>query len=121
LDTSKQLAKEGVEPQTLTYDNLINSSRGINGLVFDIQNLPGGPSASTLSVADFEFQMSPTGAFIEADHPPANWSNAPAPSSISVVAGSQGSPDRVVLQWPDNAIANRWLRSHCQSHSLIRD
>jgi ELWxxDGT repeat protein len=109
LDTSKQLAKEGNEPLTLTYDNLINSSRGINGLVFDIQNLPGSPSSS-LSAADFEFQMSPTGAFIEAEHPPANWSNAPAPSSISVVAGSQGSPDRVVLQWPDNAIANRWLR-----------
>jgi ELWxxDGT repeat protein len=109
LDTSKQLAKEGQEPLTLSYDNLINSSRGINGLVFDIQNLPGGPSAN-LTVDDFEFQMSPTGAFIEADHPPANWSNAPAPSSISVVAGSQSSPDRVVLQWPDNAIANRWLR-----------
>jgi ELWxxDGT repeat protein len=109
LDTSKQLAKEGNEPLTLTYDNLINSSRGINGLVFDIQNLPGGPSAN-LTVDDFEFQMSPTGAFIEADHPPAGWGVAPAPSSINVVAGSQGSPDRVVLQWPDNAIANRWLR-----------
>jgi ELWxxDGT repeat protein len=109
LDTSKQLAKEGAEPQSLSYDNLINSSRGINGLVFDIQNLPGSPSSS-LTAADFEFQMSPSGAFIEANHPPANWSNAPAPSSISVVAGSQSSPDRVVLQWPDNAIANRWLR-----------
>jgi ELWxxDGT repeat protein len=109
LDTSKQLAKEGAEPQTLTYDNLINTSRGINGLVFDIQNLPGGPSAN-LTVVDFEFQMSPTGAFTEANHPPANWSNAPVPSSISVIAGTEGSPDRVVLQWPDNAIANRWLR-----------
>jgi len=109
LDTNKQLAKEGNEPLTLTYDNLINSSRSINGLVFDIQNLPGSPSAN-LIVADFEFQMSPTGAFVEADHPPAGWGVAPVPSSISVVAGSQGSSDRVVLQWPDNAIANRWLR-----------
>jgi ligand-binding sensor domain-containing protein len=106
LDNTKRLAKEGVEPVTLSYDNLINSSPGINGLVFDIRNLPGGPSGN-LTAADFEFQMSPTGAFIEADHPPANWTVVPFPSSISVLPGS---PDRVVIQWPNNAIANRWLR-----------
>jgi hypothetical protein len=106
LDNTKRLAKEGVEPVTLSYDNLINSSPGINGLVFDIRNLPGG-SSGNLTAADFEFQMSPTGAFIEADHPPANWTVVPFPSSISVLPGS---PDRVVIQWPNNAIANRWLR-----------
>ncbi|MBX3420035.1 MAG: hypothetical protein KF752_00625 [Pirellulaceae bacterium] len=102
LDTSKQLAKEGIAPQTLSYDNLINSNRGINGLVFDIENLPG-----SLSVNDFKFQMSPQGAFIEGDNLPVDWASAPAPSSVTVVPGS---PNRVVIEWPDVAIVNRWLR-----------
>ena len=102
LDSGKQLAKEGAAPQELGYENLINTSRGINGLAFDFDNLPGN-----LTADDFEFQMSPTGAFIEADHPPSGWDLAPAPSSISLVPGA---PARVIIEWPDNAIANRWLR-----------
>ena len=51
--------------------------------------------------------MSPQGAFVEADHPPADWQSAPSPSAISV---EPGSPSRVIIEWPDNAIANRWLR-----------
>lgn len=102
LDTGKSLAKEGTEPLTLTYNNLINSSRGINGLVFDIQDLAGVPTG-----ADFVFQWSPQGAFSEAENPPADWQLATAPSAIYVLPGS---PDRVVIEWPDNAIANRWLR-----------
>jgi ELWxxDGT repeat protein len=108
LDTVKQLAKEGPQPQTLTYDNLLNSSRGINGLVFDFLNLP-----SDLNASDFEFRVSPTGAFIEENHPPASWELAPAPSSIEVVSDFT---DRVILQWPDNAIANRWLRITVKSN-----
>jgi len=103
IDTGKSLAKEGVSSQTLTFDNLINTTRGINGIALDIQSLPAG----TLSAADFVFQMSPTGAFDESDNPPAGWESAPEPSSISV---TPGAPSRVLIQWPDNAIANRWLR-----------
>jgi len=103
LDTGKQLAKEAAVPQALGYNNLINSNRGINGLVFDISGLP----ASSLTAADFEFQMSPTGAFDQQQHPPHCWPSAPSPSSISVQAGDVS---RLVLEWPDNAIANRWLR-----------
>jgi len=103
LDTAKSLAKAGPAPVELTYSNLINSSRGMNGLVFDVQGLP----VTSLSASDFEFRMSPQGAFVEGDHPPAAWQLAPAPSSITVVSGAL---DRVVIQWPDNAIANRWLQ-----------
>lgn len=102
LDPSKTLAKEGHHQQTLVFSNVINSSRGINGIVFDIENLPGQPQAD-----DFVFQMSPTGAYDTSAHPPSAWMSAPQPQSVTVLSGS---PDRVVIQWPNNAIANRWLR-----------
>ncbi len=109
FDTGKVLAKEAGSPTLLTADHLINSARGINGLAFDIDNLPGTPTA-----ADFQFQMSPQGAFVEGDHPPIDWAAAPAPSSISVVSGS---PDRVIIRWPDHSIANRWLRITVQANA----
>jgi hypothetical protein len=104
LDTSKMLVKEGTGPQLLTYNNLINTAQGVNGLVFDIQNLR---DSSNLSSEDFEFQVSPTGAFSAGDHPPTGWPAAPAPSSISL---TPGDPDRVLVEWPDGSIMNRWLR-----------
>lgn len=104
VDFSKQLARESDGPQVLTYDNLINTARGINGIVFDIENLS---DAANLSAEDFEFQMSPTGAFDAGANPPTNWQSAPAPSSISVTSGSA---DRVLIQWPDQSNMNRWLR-----------
>jgi hypothetical protein len=102
IDTTKVLAREGQVPQLLGFNNLINSSRGINGLVFDINGV-----LQTLTPSDFVFQMSPTGAFSEVNHQPQDWSMAPPPLSI---ANEPGSADRTVIQWPNNAIANRWLR-----------
>lgn len=104
LDASKTLAKEGNGAQMLSYNNLINTAHGINGIVFDIQNLF---SAGNLSVQDFEFQVSPQGAFDAGANPPASWQAAPVPSSITV---TPGSPDRVLILWPDQSIMNRWLR-----------
>ncbi len=51
--------------------------------------------------------MSPTGVFDEASNPPSSWATAPAPSAIAV---TPGSPARVVLEWPNYAITNRWLQ-----------
>jgi len=103
LDTSKQLAKETSIQQTLNYSNLTNSSHGINGLVFEIDNLPGA-----LSPSDFVFQMSPQGAFVPGENPPPTWANAPAPFSVTTLAGA---PSRVVVQWENGSIINRWLRA----------
>ncbi len=103
VDSSKSLARESAQPQTLGFDNLINSSRGINGLVFDIDGLP----TDSLSADDFTFQVSPQGLFDEIDNPAVDWQTSADPSSISVLAGS---PSRVVLEWPDNVISDRWLR-----------
>jgi len=102
IDTGKVLAKESGTPTLLNFNNLINSSHGINGLVFDVQNLP-----AVVTAANFEFIMSPTGAFNEEFNPIAGWALAPNPSSITV---TPGSPDRIAITWPNLAIANRWLR-----------
>ncbi len=107
LDPNKVVAQSNANPQVLTYANLINTTRGINGLVLDVAGL----SATSLTAADFVFRVSPTGVFDEAANPPSSWAtapnNAPAPSAITVIPGS---PARVLLEWPDNAIANRWLQ-----------
>ncbi len=103
LDTAKTLAKEGVAPIPLSYNNLINSSRGINGVVFDIEDLP----TASLTASDFTFQWSPQGIFNPGANPPAGWSPAAQPTSVQT---TPGSVSRVVLQWADGAIANRWLR-----------
>jgi len=102
IDTTKVLAREGQAPQLLGFSNLINSSRGINGLVLDINGV-----LQTLTPSDFVFQMSPAGAFLEVNHQPQDWTSAPPPSSITHEASVA---DRIVIQWPNNVIANRWLR-----------
>lgn len=103
IDRAKALAKEQHDPQTLGFDNVINSAHGINGLQFNIQNL----QSSSLTASDFVFRMSPQGAFTEGEHPADDWDIAPAPSSITVTEGKQS---QVLIQWPNNAIENRWMR-----------
>ncbi len=107
LDTSKTLVHEDGGTHVLGFNNLINSSRGINGIVFDINDLPG----ASLSSSDFTFQVSPQGLFSQA---PQDWAVAAAPTSVSVVPGS---PSRVVIEWADNSIANRWLRITVQANA----
>jgi hypothetical protein len=102
LDPIKRLAKESDMPQMLSIENLISSSRGINGIAFDIEGAGG-----QLTASDFLFQMSPAGAFDSGAHPPESWQIAPQPESVTFL---EGTPSRVVLLWPNQAIANRWLR-----------
>lgn len=103
IDTSKVVAREGVSSQTMSYQNLINTSAGITGMALDINDLASG----SLSASDFVFQMSPQGVFDEGVNLPSSWATAPAPSAITVTAGS---PSRILVQWPSNTILNRWLR-----------
>ena len=104
INAGKQVARETGTPQVLSFSNLINSTLGINGLVIDIQDA-GDPNA--ISASDFVFQVSPLGTFSQSLTPAPTWPAAPPPSSIAVIPGA---PARVVIQWPSNAIANRWLR-----------
>lgn len=81
------------------FVNYGSYSRGLNGLVLDITDLPGLPSAP-----DFIFRAGN-------DANPGAWAPAPAPASFSVRpgAGTDGS-DRVTILWLDNVIQKQWLQ-----------
>ena len=82
--------------QTPTPANSTSYSRGINGIMIDLANLPAGAS---VAAEDFEFGIG------NAD----DWSLAPAPSSSTTRPGPSGTT-RVTIIWPDNAIERQWLR-----------
>ena len=88
LDTGKSLAQEQAGELTLTYQNMINTTRGLNGLVFDIENL----SSTSLTAADFHFQMSPEYVYNQQANPPADWAAAPAPTQIRRASIGQRQP-----------------------------
>jgi hypothetical protein len=76
--------------------NYTNYSRGINGVMIDIKGLALAPT-----LADFSFRTGNTNT-------PAAWAAAPAPASIAVRGGLDGS-SRVSLIWGDDAVKNAWL------------
>ena len=85
---------------TATFANYISYSKGVNGIMVDIANLQGQPTAS-----DFMFRVGN-------DSTPDGW-GAPTlpPTSVTVRAGAgiNGS-DRVTIIWPDGAITRAWLQ-----------
>lgn len=101
LDTSavNKLVKANNTSQTMTFGNISNYSRGLNGLVFDVAGLV----ATTLTAADFEFRIGNSNT-------PSTWASAPAPSLIQVTPASGTTPARIRIEWPDNAIKNTWLQ-----------
>jgi hypothetical protein len=104
VNESVQLIQRSNAAQQVQLTNLINSSRGINGMVLDLDGL------TDLNDATLEYKMSPQGAFNEGDNPVAGWVDAPAPTSVSLLPGQglSGS-NRIALVWADNAIANRYV------------
>jgi N-acetylneuraminic acid mutarotase len=79
---------------TRSFANYTSYSKGINGIMVDVLNLPAGAAPSA---ADF--------TFVADDQP------APPPASVTVRrgAGVNGS-DRVTLTWPDGQIQKTWLQ-----------
>jgi glucuronoarabinoxylan endo-1,4-beta-xylanase len=98
IATDKQALLPG---GTATFANYTSYSRGINGIMIDIQRL-ANPAA--LTAADFQFKLGN-------DSTPSAWTTASEPISITVRqgAGVSGS-DRVTIVWADNAIQNQWLQ-----------
>ncbi|HUT13235.1 MAG TPA: hypothetical protein VMY42_22290 [Thermoguttaceae bacterium] len=84
-----------------SFANYTSYSRGINGIMIDIANLPAWV---TLDADDFEFRIGNT-------QDSSSWIDAPDPTVVSVRegAGTDGS-DRVTLTWADHAIRNQWLQ-----------
>jgi len=100
------LGKEALLPNpsgtsTATFKNYTSYSRGINGVMVDIDD---AFDPTSITADDFEFRVGN-------DNTPSGWSLAPAPTSVTVRegAGTNGS-DRVTIIWADNAIEKEWLR-----------
>ena len=95
-----KLPLKDLEPAELTgFLNYTSYSRGINGIMVDIANMPGTPTA-----ADFYFRVG------NVDNV-GQWAIGPPPASVTVRRGAgAGGSDRVTIIWADNAIENQWLR-----------
>jgi len=79
--------------------NYTSYSRGINGIMVDIANLPGIPTAD-----DFEFRAGN-------DDDPRGWRIVAEVPGVDVRPGHGVSgSDRVTIVWPDNTIRNEWLQ-----------
>ncbi len=93
--TDKELLQDN---DVATFANYTSYSKGINGIIIDIEGLTFTPNAS-----DFQFKVGN-------DSNSSAWATAPTPVAITRRAGAgfDGS-DRVTIIWADNAIANKWL------------
>jgi len=102
LDKSPLLPGGTSEPANYT-----NYTRGINGIMVDIDDpteTPGG--------GDFGIRVSDIAA-------PDTWSTGPTPTvTVRPGEGVDGS-DRVTLVWPDGAILNQWVEITVKSASNI--
>ena len=87
--------------QTAAFANYTSYSRGINGVMVDVFNLPAGD----LRPDDFAFNLGTDSDLL------ASWEPAPAPAAIGVRRGAgDGGSDRVTITFPDGAVRNTWLR-----------
>ena len=85
--------------QTATFANYTNYVRGINGLMVDIEQLTGIPSAD-----DFEFHVGN-------NDDPTSWITLSVTPSIEVLSGQgAGDSDRIVITLPDYLVSNQWLQ-----------
>jgi ELWxxDGT repeat protein len=99
-DAAVALDKAALLPgQAASFGNVTSYTRGINGLMVDVNDLPGEVTA-----ADFEFTV----VSVEGV---ASRVVAPAPKSVTVRRGAgAGGSDRVTLVWADDlAVRNAWL------------
>ena len=98
IATDKQALRPG---GAATFANYTSYSRGINGIMVDVSNLPSG---ATPTLNDFSFAAGNSDQV-------GTWAAAPPPSALVVRprAGDGGST-RVEITWPDGAIKNDWLQ-----------
>ena len=101
------LGKTALRGGTASFQNYTSYSRGINGIMIDIQTLA---DPDELNVADFQFRVG-------TDDTPDDWPLAPAPLELDVrtVNGldhvrTVNGLDRVTIVWADGAIKNQWLQ-----------
>ncbi|MCD6303466.1 MAG: VCBS repeat-containing protein, partial [Planctomycetes bacterium] len=87
--------------QTASFANYTSYTRGINGIMVDIGDLP---RSGTVTADDFSFKVGNS-------QDVAAWAVAPAPQEVAVRPGEGcGGSDRVTITWADGAIRNEWLQ-----------
>jgi hypothetical protein len=82
-----------------TYANLTDYSKGINGILIDVNGLPTG---TTLTASDFLFA---TGNANDTT----TWTPLATSPTITLLPGASGIT-HVDLTWPDGTITNTWLQ-----------
>lgn len=108
IATDKQPLLPG---QTATFDHYTSFSKGINGLIIDVDGL-ANPGA--VGLADFSFK---TGNVNDSS----TWADAPSPLTVNVLENQGvGGADRIVIIWasnnldetadPNEAVAAAWLQ-----------
>ncbi len=86
--------------QTATFDNYTSYSRGINGIMVDLEHL----GTAAIGPSDFEFRVGN-------GNDPGTWTSVLDTPTVTVRLGEgAGCSDRVTIVWPDNAIENQWLQ-----------
>ncbi len=96
IDSTKTALLPG---QTTSFANYTNYSRGLNGIVVDIVDLAGTPTAADFSFAVWNGIRS------------AGFLTTPATPTITVIPNGGGANTaRVKIEFADNAIRNTWLR-----------
>ena len=82
------------------FANYTSYSRGINGIMVDVSDLPGTPT-----VNDFAFKVGN-------NNTPGGWAAAQSPASITIRTGAGVSgADRITIIWVDGAIKKQWLQT----------
>jgi len=93
-----------------TAAQVVNSTKGINGVMVDIAMLPPGlPSA-----ADVSFRVGTSGNL-------STWTTPTVSPTVTVRRGvGVGGADRLELIWPDGALVNTWLEVTVKANSHTR-
>ncbi|MFH1772316.1 MAG: hypothetical protein ABH872_05820 [Candidatus Omnitrophota bacterium] len=98
--------KEALLPgKVADFSNYTSYSRGINGIMIDIENLASNPADLNINTWQNFFKFSAGNS----DNP-LTWETAPAPSKFLVreIPNVQNT-HRVTIVWDDGKIVNKWL------------
>jgi hypothetical protein len=95
---------------TATFANISSFSRGITGVMVDLQAGLGTHNLINLTSGDITFKVSPTAFVASTYNQLSTWTTAPTPAAISVRLGAgTGGSDRIEITWPNGAIQDTWL------------
>lgn len=96
--------------ETATFENYHSYSKGINGMVLEVNELPTVPNSTNFDQF-FEFRIGNSDDV-------STWATAPSPTAVTYQTNSTpGGSDFIFLTWADEAIKNVWLEVTFLSNS----